>query len=397
MRRRKQSAGLRYAPIGPNSNSYAVSPAIRRGLYRQAPVRASSGAVPRAFGTMPQGAPVGTYTPPIPGNQGLQDGQAISDSGTVNSTFINQYPQMVKIAGATWLRVGLRLGSSFSSWTPAVLALYDTIVNKAIESGLNVLGLINNESYPGSQTDWVANNHEQLAGTGDNTYIGNLASSANTIAAHFGTRIQAYEIWNEPDAWTSNPSDAIYTGGSFIYPSNFAWMLKHCFDNIRSANPYAKIISGGLFTNDLGPSIGSFDTTYYIPNFISYGINSVPWSGTPFDFAGEHIYIDQGTTTTSAHMQTACDVIHNAFTTALGTAMSMWITEVGWTIASVSEQVQSSNLQTAYQTFKSNSYITRAFWFNNSDVPGSGQQYGLSNSSGTPRLSLSAYRQYAQF
>jgi hypothetical protein len=65
-------------------------------------------------------------------------------------------------------------------------------------------------------------------------------------------RIASWELWNEPNAWESNPSPGVYTGSSFIYPSNFAWLLKRGSASIRMAQPSATLVAGGVFGHDIG-------------------------------------------------------------------------------------------------------------------------------------------------
>lgn len=332
---------------------------------------------------------------PFTGMQGIQPGQIVVDAGTLAPLL---FQEMVDIAntGATWIRMNFRLGAAYSSWTPQVLALYDQAVTMALSLNLDIVGLLSNEFWPGIQTDWCANNNEQLAGSGDNTYIQNFAAASGTVAAHFYPRIRDWEIWNEPDNWATNPSDAIYTGNSFIYPSNFCWLLWRVAQNIRPVGGFDRlnIITGGLFVNDLGATIGNFSYTYFIPNFLNYGIANIPGFIKSFDAIGEHIYINQGNATSGANIQAACDNIRNVYVPIIGGSYKTWITEIGWTTGSVTQAIQAGNLQTAYQTLQSLPYVVHSFWFKIFDDAGG---FGLYDVNNNAKLSYLSYKAFANF
>ena len=156
------------------------------------------------------------------GNQGITGGQAISNSGQVGfaNSIANQYPIMHE-AGAAWVRIEFRLGDCFDNWTTAsklstcqaqtgaktALDLYDEVVSTAQSHSLQVLALVDYESWKGSPSQWTASNAENTGGSGDNAYVRAFANNAaGVLANHFKGRIAAWEIWNEPNAWTSNPS-----------------------------------------------------------------------------------------------------------------------------------------------------------------------------------------------
>lgn len=389
-------------------------------------------------------------------NQGLQGGYAIDDSGNVTFTHAlsTQYGAMQQ-AGAGWVRINFRLGACFSNWTSTgcngktALQTYDQVVSNAVSHNLKVLGLLSNESWPGSQTDWTANNAENAGGNGDNTYIQNFAlNAAGVLASHFngtqGPLVSQWEVWNEPNAWTSNLSPGVYSGGSFIYPSNFAWLLKRSYAAIKSASPAAVVVSGGLFAHDTSTtgaaaiaaaptapttvipggiyvddgtvkvkhsrytsrsssscSNSASSGANYLCNTYSEGITDAGWTAGayPLDAVGLHIYIDQFTTTSSTNITTYPQDLHNAYVSfeGAGTAKQIQVTEVGWSTANVSAAVQAQNLQIAYTTFRMTSYVGRAYWFNVQDIPEAGLTYGLVDTNGVPKPAFTAFQQYAAY
>jgi hypothetical protein len=305
-------------------------------------------------------------------------------------------------AGAGWVRINFRLGSCFTDWTSpgcngkTALATYDQVVQNALNNNLRVLGLLSNESWPGKQADWTVNNAENAGGNGDNPYIDSFAQrAAAVLAAHFSSQISQWEVWNEPNAWESSPSPGVYTGGSFTYPSNFAWLLTRSYTAIKAANPTATVISGGLFSNDTDSGAGYLSSTY------DMGTKDAGWTqgAYPLDGVGQHLYIDPSSTTSSDKLSGPLDNVRRTYLAYEGTNTSKltYITEVGWSTASVSAAVQAQNLQTAYGTFQHTGYVARAYWFSVQDIPEASLFYGLVDKNGVQKPTFAAYEQYATY
>ena len=205
------------------------------------------------------------------GNQGLQGGWAVDDSGRVRffHSSSDQFPIM-RDAGAGWVRINFRLGACFSSWTTTTtcagtdgataLAVYDKVVDNARSSNLKILGLFSNESWPGSQAQWTANNAENnptnsTTRTGDNAYVKAFSEQAvRVVVDRYKGKISQWEIWNEPNAWTYLDPQGNPAGGSFLYPSNFAWLLKRSHTQVKAVQPGGTVIAGGIFGHDNGDS-----------------------------------------------------------------------------------------------------------------------------------------------
>jgi hypothetical protein len=154
------------------------------------------------------------------------------------------------------VRINFRLGAS-TNWTEtdscypgSALELYDTVVNNARMEGLQVMGLLSNESWPGTQAEWQANNAERNPGkSGDNPYLVAFSKNAAVVLGmHFNGKVAAWEVWNEPNAYSSYSPEQGYTGSTFIYPSNFAWLLRHVYEEAENAGiTDALFVSGGVF------------------------------------------------------------------------------------------------------------------------------------------------------
>jgi hypothetical protein len=409
------------------------------------------------------------------GNQGLQDGWAIDNDGKFTGGLHlladGEFTYM-KNAGAGWTRINFRLGNCYHDWTtpvpqsaidsglchPSTLNRtaadqYVEVVRAARAQGLRVLGLLSNESLAGQPSDWIANNAEHNASAdGNNPYIQSFASAAGLLAARFkaplSQHVDEWEIWNEPNAYTDSPTPGVYTGGSFIYPSNFAQLLKRSYDAIKKVAPGAVVISGGLFGHDpAGATVVSVQPNGVREQFVKRGAytptaaatargatasravaapttctSTVPsgadylcqtylmgraraqWRNSgPFDQIGQHLYIDQGGPTSAAKVAQFLSDVRQTYVAFEGsaTAKKTEITEFGWNTLStgITQPVQAQNLTTAYSTYRTTPYVRRAFWFRTQDLPW--DEHGLiafeSNGTAQPKPSFAAYQQSAAY
>lgn len=369
------------------------------------------------------------------GNQGLQDGWAIGDQGQITGgQLLSDELGFMQSAGAGWVRINFRLGQCFTDWSPqsvcrytgqTALQAYDQVLAKVQANNLKVLGLLTAESWKGDQTAWTAGNAENVTGgTGTNAYIQAFAQdAAGVLAAHYngvnGPLVSQWEVWTEPNAWTDNPSPGVYTGSSFIYPSNFAQMLSQASKAVKNANSTALVVSGGLLGLDSGATNKGARNGYrakggghncpsnlpsggdYLCSTYDMGRKYAGWvtGQSPFGAVGQHLYIDQGSATSASNITNYLGDLRKAYENYGGEprAEQTHVTEFGWTTAGVSPVVQASNLQTAYQAFKSAGYVGRGYWYRTQDLGAANDYFGLLTTNGATKLAFTSYQQYANF
>jgi hypothetical protein len=352
-------------------------------------------------------------------HQGLQAGWAIDDKGNVNftSSFSLQNRYMHE-AEASWIRLNFRLGACFKDWVSAgcngrtALETYDEVVEIALANGFQVLGLVGHEAWHGNQAEWNANNAEHAGGDGDNPYLRHLGDDAAAIlATAFKGKIRYWEIWNEPNAWTERDERGRPQGGSFIYPSGFAWALTRSYEAIKIARPDAVIISGGLFGHDLGDPAVLFardpcptampSGADYLCATYEMGLRHAGWQEGeyPFDHVGQHLYIDGGNVTSEEKVRMYLDEIRDAYLLYEGpeTPKTTHITEFGWSTKDLSQELQAENLLIAYDTFRQVGYVARAYWFHAQDVPEAGLFFGLTEASGKKKKAFDVYLDVAAY
>src|SRR5262245_19153749 len=169
------------------------------------------------------------------GPNGVDDGWAVDNSGRlfITPTHATQISQ----GGTGWMRIGMRRIPGQAAWDPLHLGYYDVAVDNARAAGLQVMILVGEGSVPGGQPAWNANNYENTCQNGQNPFIDSYVRNAVVpIVEHFRDRVKFFELWNEPNAWTARPEPTVYTGGTFIYPSNFSWVLAQSWLAIHVEN-----------------------------------------------------------------------------------------------------------------------------------------------------------------
>jgi len=335
------------------------------------------------------------------GPHGTQAGWPIDDSGNVLIT--DAVADRMAQSGAGWIRLHFRRGPYWGD-EPGFYQKYDEIVNRLRSRGLQIVGLASYETWPGSQTDWCANNWENTGGDGYNNYIDGFGYMFGRVAAHFEGRVKMWEIWNEPNCYETSPSPGVFVGCYFIYPSNFGALLTHCHSQVRYYNNIdVQIISGGLFGHDIAgfnwESSGAqyLSDTYYRSINITgkFAWTMAAYGKYPLDAIGQHIYINQGGAVSSSWFGTYLDWVRSVVTSyeGSGSPKKTWMTEFGWeTVGGVSESQQSANINTSYNVMNGKSYVASGIQFLIEDNPAGGLYYGLYRPNLTQKPSYNTFR-----
>lgn len=333
----------------------------------------------------------------LDGGFGLEFGQVIDNAGQIRFTDANA--ERIVQAGATWVHINFRLGG-FEDWTEtttfgySALSLYDEIVATAQRHGLRVVGLLSNEAWHGGLGDWQVNSAEDEGGNGDNVYIQEFSQHAAVVlAAHFAGRVDDWEVWNEPNATPT-----------YLHPSNFAWLLARVYQEVKAAGvSSARFISGGLSSvQDVDDNVTPQSTgADFLRATYAQGQTLAGWESIrashgsyPLDIVGQHLYVDGYRRTTRAAIQTALQLVRDAYVEAEGgsEAKRTLITEIGWASGNVSAQTQADNLQLAFAELLATPYVQGASWFFLRDEPASDLSFGLRRSDDTEKLAWQGYR-----
>lgn len=280
------------------------------------------------------------------------------------------------VAGVRWVRIDMGW-ASFQSVGPgqiddSYVQKSDLAVNEARARGLHVLAML--WSTPG----WANGNQPTNVGPTNPT---DYAQFAGWAAQHFAGRVQAWEMWNEPN------QDDFWAGKD---PARYAALARAAYPSIKAGDPTATVVLAGISYND----------TDFLSALYNNGIRG------SYDVLAVHPYPgiadqppetpDDGTEWTLAHVQ----AVHQLMVNHGDANTPIWFTELGWSshinaantpnwMRGVSDQTQGDYLVRTLRWVAANApYVTNVFWYTDRNMTGTDIQnanYGLLNHDLTPK------------
>jgi hypothetical protein len=151
-----------------------------------------------------------------------------SDSQTTDTTL-----QLAKDAGFTWVKQRFEWrniegkGKGQFEWNEP-----DRILDAVEAHGLKVIARVDNQpQWASSSITWP--------GSGPPDKLSDWTDYLTALATRYKGRVQAYEIWNEPNLdieWGANPPD----------PAAYTRLLKASYEAIKAVDPKATVTTAGL-------------------------------------------------------------------------------------------------------------------------------------------------------
>jgi len=292
--------------------------------------------------------------------------------------------------GAEWVRMNITWSDSVEasdgSYNSSTLTSFDRAVDLARGAGYRIILMV--EGSP----SWAHDGTNSSSPPRDNT---ELAEFMAFLASRYAGRVQAYEVWNEPNtsaAWPNGPD-----------PAQYAQMLRAVAPAIRGADPTANVVFGGLSRNDY--------------DFLERVYAAMPDIGDFFDVMATHPYVPYGRSPEAVWLEDDGRISKGAFSAyrvvratmeAHGDTKPIWFTEFGWSTASqslmydqgVSQQIQAEYLARAYRCLEQDPYVEVATWYAlrdqvwQNDADAWAAQLGLMTTGSTHKPAYYAMRDY---
>jgi hypothetical protein len=174
--------------------------------------------------------------------------------------------QLVKQAGFRWVKQEFAwreiegAGRGIFDW-----ANPDRVMDQIDAYGLKVIARV------GVQPEWASGGYPEIGPPEDYQDFANFLTA---LATRYKGRIDAYQIWNEPNLareWGNRPPN----------PAEYAELLKLAYQSIKSVDPGAYIISAGLAPTTRWDDVAVPDT-FFIQAM--YDAGAAPY----FDLLGAH-------------------------------------------------------------------------------------------------------------
>lgn len=220
----------------------------------------------------------------------------------------------VAITDAGWARLEfIQEGGGYIDYLD-----YDLIVDSLCFFDISVLGLVDNQTLERQDAN------EPTAAL---EYRQAFAQKVGEIASHYAGRITYWEVWNEENL----PPPAT----AFVDPERYAPLLLESYESIKTANPDAQVLFGGLAGAWRDSAHPYFEQVYVQLN--------THWGGArPFDYLAIHPYPNEVSGTNPidymyADLWFGEDTILDKFSQTMANNQddlkTMWITEIGWNAA----------------------------------------------------------------
>lgn len=290
--------------------------------------------------------------------------------------------------GAKWVRLNVQWkyweyrGPSVVVQDSGSRRAADRSVELARAAGAKVVLMVYNAP------DWAAANSSEQGQVPRDPQ--DYANFLRTLAAHYRGKVDAYEIWNEPDLdrfWGTGPSATAYTA-----------LLKPAYAAVKQGDPEAKVVFGGL----------SWDYTRegnFLQRAYGYGARG------HFDVLAIHPYPEGDLTAWQGWYRKARQTM-----VANGDAAKpIWFTEFGANTSNraydpgsgawqggVSEAEQAALLTQAFTLLEADPYVRVVCWYNlrnnywDEDDPSSVEgSFGLLRTDFSPKPAYAAFKRYA--
>jgi hypothetical protein len=245
---------------------------------------------------------------------------------------------LVTGAGFGWIRQQIRWSDLEPSKGDILFDQIDPIVNNAQAAGVSLLFSV-----------VTAPTWSRAAGgiNGPPDNFNDFGDFVAALASRYGTRVQAYEIWNEQNfsrEW----------GGQPINAAQYVELLRVAHNRIKAVNPNIIVVSGSLTPTGVNDPNVAVDDTIYLTEMYQYqngvfktladavGAHMAGYNNPPQDFVGQNTLFAPCFSNTGQNLGTTdcfknngqfyfrrIDQLHG-IQTAVGDPRQMWITEYEW-------------------------------------------------------------------
>ena len=251
--------------------------------------------------------------------------------------------------------------------------LHDQIVAKLRARGIEILGLI---QHPPAWADGGG-----TPGIAPPVNDADWQAFISQLATHYRGQVANWEIWNEENlfAFWSPVPDAV----------RYVQLLKIAFNTIRSADPGATVVLGGLGGNGTFMA-GRPEERDYLQKIYDNGGKNY------FDVLNVHIYVHPVTEGVSG-LQGYLQDTHTVMAANGDAGKPLWLTETGWSLTPNSytpniTETDLANLLTSIFRGRASLGLDRIYWFNFRDMPTDPDEFGMVRRDLTLRPSYFAYK-----
>lgn len=281
-----------------------------------------------ASSSTPTGTTGANATEPPTGSSDFAYGWNVAVRGDEGGTEHNaRTVAAVQDSGFGWVRLQLEWAQferADNQWDPLPI---DRIVDQFSANGVKIL--LNVTKAP----DWALDpSGNQLLSD-----YGQFTELMAFVSQRYAGRVQAWEIWNEPNLATEVDGN--------VRPSDYVELLKAGYAGVRQGDPNALVVFSGLTPNGVNDPTVAIDDVEYLTQI--YQINGGEIANY-FDVMGMHVSSthnppdtmwpdnpsnEQGYNDDESFYFRRAEQLWDVMVASGDSAKPVWITEFGWTTA----------------------------------------------------------------
>jgi polysaccharide biosynthesis protein PslG len=209
------------------------------------------------------GAAPGT---PVPGATGTPEGTPANLASNVGFAFglgiIQPAQDVPKVAtavqdlGVSWVKVPILWRAVEPTKGNIDFSLPDSQIDALTNAGAKLLLTVD------AAPDWARNTTTE---SGPPTDFNDLGNFVGALAARYKGRVQAYEIWNEPNLrreWSGRPLSA----------ASYVEMLRVAYAAVKRADPAAIVVSAGLAPTGYNDGVNAISDRVFLRQAYAAGL-----------------------------------------------------------------------------------------------------------------------------
>ncbi len=169
--------------------------------------------------------------------------------------------QVASQIGMNWVKLEVDWRDYEAVQGQISFATLDPIVEALAAQKLNILFTVT------TSPDWARTSRDEEGPPDD---FGTYANFVGQLAAHFNGKVQAYEIWDEPNLrreWNSNLHA--------ISPSSYIELLRQAYATIKAANPQNIVVSAGLSPTGFNDGVNAINDRIFLDGLYANGVGNV--------------------------------------------------------------------------------------------------------------------------
>lgn len=241
-------------------------------------------------------------------------------------------------------------------------ATLDEIVNQFTSANLKILFTVT--SSPAWARSYILEN-----GPSDN--LADYGTFIAALAQRYAGRVQAYEIWNEPNRrseWSCTES----TDKPSFCKAKYSDLLGIAYANIKAVDANAVVVSAGLAPTGYNDGINAIDDRLFLKNLYANGLANISdavgahalgWANPPDSAC---CAASDGVTThfdnPSFYFRNTLDDYRKIIVDSKDSSTPIWVTKFGWGTSEDTNPPDKNNIFVSYTSLdEQSSYISRAF------------------------------------